>query len=267
MSEKKMWGLLWIGMILIQFLPMITTKRCPYGVINNLMLAGKILENNFLQYLTPVYLPFKIIPVVFIVLFIWKRKVTKYYLIYVGSLYLVYVFAQNIGINEEYGVGFNTPSIVMCIFVGVVWLYEAIHCTEEYVFRKKEWYFYLLLPLCVIAFWDPPVDHTIMGISMRFTLHNFFFSFAGIAECMMTAIIVTIYLFTHDHYENRAFKLSCMVGIFRGVENMGLALLYINSDRGAALAWIITHMPLLIISFTGYMLTLKRKKINLKKCS
>ena len=82
---------------------------------------------------------------------------------------------------------------------------------------------------------------------MQFTLHNLFSSFEGLTECMMTCVFITIYIFTHDIYDSNAFKIMCMVGIFKGVENIALVFLYINVDQGAALAWLMLNIPLAVI--------------------
>lgn len=259
MTNRKKWILVWVAMIALQFLPMFSTKKFDYSISGNFELAGNIISNNFLQYLDDFYLIFKIIPIVFIVLMACKKKVTKLYLIYIGVMYLVFAVVQNIGYVEGHGLSLVVPNIIICIIMSIVWFLEAKNCDVEYAFRQKKCLFYFLIPLCILAFWDPPVDHAIQGISMKFTLHNLIFSFSGLTECMMTGIFITVYLFTHDNYISKAFKLMCIVGIFKGVENIGLVFLYINSDRGAALAWLITHMPLIVISFTGYILTLKTK--------
>lgn len=257
MNNRKKWIFLWIAMIALQFLPMFTTKNYHYDIMGNFILAGSIISNNLLQYLDGIYVIFKLIPITFIILLAFKKKVTKLYLIYIAVMYLIFAVVQNFGYVKGYGLSAVVPNVIMCMIMSTVWFWEAKKCKMEYVFKHKKLLFYILIPFCILAFWDPPVNHAIQGISMQFTLHNLVFSFAGLAECMMTCIFITVYLFTHDTYNSNAFKLMCMVGIFRGVENAALVLVYINSDRGAALAWLITHIPLLVTSLTGYILTCK----------
>lgn len=255
--NRKKWIFVWVAMIALQFLPMFTTKNYHYDISGNFVLAGNIISNNLLQYLDRIYVIFKVIPIAFLILLACKKKVTKLYLVYIAAMYLIFAVVQNVGFVEGYGLGVVVPNIIMCIIMSTMWFFEARNCEMEYVFRSKEPLYYLLIPFCILAFWDPPVNHAIEGISMQFTLHNLIFSFAGLAECMMTCIFITVYIFTHDSYDSNAFKLLCMVGIFRGIENVALVFVYINSDRGAALAWLITHIPLVVTSFTGYILTIQ----------
>lgn len=258
MCTRKQRIFIWLGMILIQFLPIFCSENFSYSVSHNFILAGDIISNNFLQYLDKFYLIFKIIPLVFIILLICKKKVTKYYLYYVGVMYVIFAIVQNMACVDGYGFGIVTPNIVMCLAMSIMWFQEARINSSEYWMEKKNAVFGALVLLCVIAFWDPPVDHNIQPISLEFTLHNLFFSFSGLAECMMTCIFITVFLFSHKSYNNKPFTVMCMIGIIRAIENVGLALLYINSDRGAALAWLITHTPLMVISIWGYILATLR---------
>lgn len=260
MWNRKQRGISWLGIIILQFLPIYTSENFKYEILHNFMIAGNIIANNFLQYLDKFYFVFKIFPVILITLLIFHKKVTKVYLYYIGIMYLIFAIVQNMGIVEKYGFGIVIPNIIMCFIMSIMWFIEANECKEEYKFQKKNMIYFLLIPLCIVAFWDPPVNHSIQPISLEFSLHNLFFSFAGLAECMMTCIFITVYIFTHDTYNSRTFGFMCIIGIFRAIENVGLVFVYINSDRGAALAWLITHTPLLIISITGYILSCKNTK-------
>lgn len=260
MWNRKQRVISWLGLIVLQFLPIYTSENFRYQILHNFVVAGNIIANNFLQYLDKFYVVFKILPAILIILLLVHKKVTKVYLYYIGIMYLIFAIVQNMGFVENYGFGIVTPNIIMCVIMSIMWFIEANECKEEYRFRKKNLIYFLLIPLCIVAFWDPPVDHSIQPISLEFSLHNLFFSFAGLAECMMTCIFITVYIFTHETYHSRTFGFMCIIGIFRAIENVGLVFVYINSDRGAALAWLITHIPLLITSITGYILSCKNTK-------
>lgn len=262
MWNRKQRGISWLGLILLQFLPIYTSENFKYQIQHNFVIAGNIIANNFLQYLDKLYFVFKIVPVILIALLLFckSKKVTKVYLYYISIMYLIFAVVQNMGFVENYGFGIVIPNIIMCFIMSTMWFIEANECKEEYKFQKKTMIYFLLIPLCMIAFWDPPVNHSIQPISLEFSLHNFLFSFAGLAECMMTCIFISVYIFTHEMYNSKTFGFMCIIGIIRAIENVGLVFVYINSDRGAALAWLITHTPLLITSITGYILSCKNTK-------
>ncbi|MHC4693384.1 MAG: hypothetical protein ACYS67_11645, partial [Planctomycetota bacterium] len=113
---------------------------------------------------------------------------------------------------------------------------------------------YWVVPLAVLAFWYP---------SSRgrpdFNPVLLFTNSAGLAFCLMTPVYVGLLSLYWPRVNLPAMRVTSLVGLIIGLYNM-----YANFGINPGRTWWngILHIPLLVISLYGLILSLKRPKVE-----
>ena len=109
------------------------------GLYAKFQLVSRIemIPNDRDSYIESLYIIFNVIPIAFLILLAYKKKVTKLYLSYISVMYLIFAVVQNIAYLEDYGLSIVAPNIIICVIMRIVWFFEAKKCSIEYAFRHK----------------------------------------------------------------------------------------------------------------------------------
>jgi len=169
--------------------------------------------------------------------------------------YALFAIGQSIAVTEKYGVVICTINIVMFFAVAAFWAWEAVVLKNDYTFRKLPIWRYWVVPLAVLAFWAPPCR----GGRPDFNPVYLFTNGAGLAFCLMTPVYVGLLTLYWPRVNIAALRVTSLVGLIIGLYNM-----YTNFGINPAGRWWngILHIPLLVISLYGLILSLKRPKIE-----
>jgi hypothetical protein len=214
------------------------------------------LSNAIVHQYSELYPIFKVIPIILLVcIFVFRNKVGRLFAIYVSISYMLFAIGQNIAITEKYGITICTINLVMFPLVAVFWAWEAVVLKNDYSLGKLPIWRYWVVPLAVLAFWAP---------SGRGGLPDFnpvllFTNGAGVAFCMMTPVYVGLLTLYWPRINLPAMRVTSLVGLIIGLYNM-----YGNFGINPARRWWngILHIPLLVISLYGLILSLKRPKVE-----
>ena len=195
---------------------------------------------------------FKIIPIILLIgIIIFRDKVACLFSIYVSTSYVLFAFGQSIAITEKYGVSICTINVVMFLIVAGFWAWEAVVLQNDYTLRKLPIWRYWVVPLALLAFWYPLNRQTGMP---DFNPVYLFTNGAGLAFCTMTPLYVGVLTLYYPKVNIATLRVTSLVGFIIGLYNMNLNFIM----RPSTLWWNgVLHIPLLVISLYGLILSLK----------
>lgn len=204
-----------------------------------------------------IYPIFKVIPIILLIgIIVFRNKVARLFSIYVSISYVLFAFGQSIAITEKYGVSICTINVVMFLIVAAFWLWEAVVLQNDYTLRKLPIWRYWVVPLALLAFWYPLDWRT---WKPDFNPIYIFTSPAGVAFCLMTPVYVGLLTLYWPKVNIAALRVTSLVGLSIGIANMFANFLVrpsVNWWNG------VLHIPLLVISLYGLILSLKQSQIQ-----
>jgi len=248
---RKWW--FFLIFILMQLIPVYTSKGVSISEVGEVI--GEILSHSLL-YSFPAFFPiFKIIPLILIIcILLFKNKINSVFSIYVGIAYLLFAFLQNIAFTEKYGLGIITINLLMILVVALSWFWEALIRKNDFSSPEKSKKKYWLIPLAFLAFWYPlnPIN-----FSPEFNILYLLANEAGLTFCMMTPVYITILILYFPKINLVTLRVTSLVGTMIGLYNI-----LTNFILFPGLLWWngILHMPLILISVYGLLISFKRSE-------
>jgi hypothetical protein len=221
--------------------------------------SGKVilhtLSHAIVHQHSELYAIFKIIPIILLVgLIVFRNKLARLFAIYVSIAYALFAIGQSIAITEKYGVSICTINVVMFLIVAGFWAWEAVVLQNDYTLRKVPIWRYWVVPLAVLAFWAPSGRGR-----PDFNPVYLFTNGAGLAFCMMTPVYVALLTLCWPRINTPTLRVTSLVGFIISLYN-----LYANFGINPARRWWngVLHIPLLVISLYGLILSLKRPQVK-----
>lgn len=211
------------------------------------------LRNAIVYRHTEIYPVFKIIPIILLAgIFVFRNKLARLFAIYVGFSYMFFAIGQSIAVTEKYGVSICTINVVMFLLVAAFWFWEAVVLKNDFTLQKLPVWRYWVVPLAILAFWYPLKPATAMP---HFNPAYIITNGAGVAFCTMTPVYVGLLTLYWPRVNIATLHITSLVGLTIGVYNM-----YVNFVIMPRILWWngVLHIPLLVISLYGLILSLKR---------
>jgi hypothetical protein len=239
--------------VLIQFFPPYASKG--YKIEDWGEVIQHALGNAIVYRHSEIYPVFQIIAILFVVgILILRNKLARVFGIYVAISYMLFAIGQSIAFTDKYGLSICTINFVMFLIVAGFWAWEAAVLKNDYTFRKLPIWRYWVVPLAVLAFWYPASKGR-----PDFNPVLLFTSGSGLAFCLMTPVYVALLSLYWPRVNTPAMRVTSLVGLIIGLYNM-YANFGINPGRG----WWngVLHIPLLVISLYGLILSLKRPQVK-----
>lgn len=234
---------------LIQFIPPYASKG--YKIED----WGNVIQHalgNAIVYKHPeIYPIFQVIAILAIIgILVLGNKFARVFGIYVAISYVLFAIGQSIAFTDKYGVSMCPINLVMFLAVAGFWAWEAVVLKNDYTFRKLPIRRYWVVPLAVLAFWFPaskgrPDFNPILLVTNG----------SGLGFCLMTPVYLALLSLYWPRVNIATMRVTSLVGLIIGLYNM-CTNFGINPGRH----WWngILHIPLLVISLYGLILSLKR---------
>ncbi len=238
--------------ILIQFVPPYASKGYNFPEEWSDVIT-QALSNMVVGSCSALYPVFKVIPIVIVAsIVVFRNRVTRLFNIYVAISYVIFAVGQSIGVTEKYGVAICTINLIMFLAVAGFWVWEAKVLQNDFSPAKIATWKYWVVPLAVLAFWYP-LD--LKTAKPDFVLFGFFTNGAGMAFCTMTPVYLGLLTLYWPKVNIVTLRVTSVVGFIIGLYNMNLNFIM----RPSILWWNgVLHIPLLVISLYGLVLSLKR---------
>jgi hypothetical protein len=237
--------------VLLQFIPPYASKGYKLEEWGNVI--SHALSRAIVYQHPQIYPIFKVIPIILLIgIFVLRNKITRLFNIYASISYVLFAFGQSIAVTEKYGVAVCTINIVMFLVVAAFWAWEAIVLQNDFAPTKIPIWRYWVVPLAILAFWAPASrgrpDFNPIGL---------FTNSAGLAFCMMTPVYVGLLILYWPKVNTAVLRVTSLVGLIIGLYNM-----HSNFIASPSARWWngVLHLPLLIISLYGLIISLKRPR-------
>ena len=190
--------------------------------------------------------------VLIILIIVFRNRFRRLFSIYVAFSYILFALVQNIAVTEKYGLSICTINLIMFLAVAGFWIWEAIVLQNDFSPAKIPIWRYWIVPLALLAFWAPSNPRT--GVP-DFNPAYLFTNGAGIAFCMMTPVYIGLLTFYYPRVNIVTLRVTSLVGLIIGLYNVGTNFII----SPGTLWWNgVLHIPLLIISIYGLVLSLKK---------
>ena len=173
-----------------------------------------------------------------VLLFLFRNRVRTLFNAYVAVSYLAFAFIQNVAVTERYGFSVVTVNLVMFLFVGYVWIREALRPQGSYDFGNFRWKYAWMVLLALFAYWCP---FTLRGEADLNPLH-FFTHNTATAFCLTTPLFLTVLTLNLPDVNVVTYRVTAIIGFIIGCYNMAN---FFNPGT----VWLgFVHLPLILIS-------------------
>lgn len=188
------------------------------------------------SYLMPAFHGLMLLALLCVVIF--RKRVSRLFSIFVVLNFAFSVFTQTMVHTDTYGLVILTEIFVWYSIVIALWIWEIIVQKNDLSFKDgmRPWW---LLPLAVVAYWDPDQ-------AWNFSLVFFIKGFSPTAFCMLTPIYLTLLMFAYPNINLPLVRIHSYIGLIVGFISLSISLIQAPSD---GLYWILLHAPLIIVSF------------------
>jgi hypothetical protein len=186
-----------------------------------------------------------------LLLIVFRRRAGRPFAFFAALNFSLTIVTQTMVVTEAYGLVVLTEIFLWYALVIALWVWEAILQKTDFSFQggARPWW---LLPLAVIAFWNP--DQA-WNLSPSF----FIYGFAPVAFCMLTPIYLTILMFAYPRVNLPLLRLQSFVGLIVGFISLFISLVQAPS---AGIYWVLLHTPLLVVSFHAFRRGMRIKPEN-----
>ena len=244
---KKWW--FYVIALLIAFAPSITQNSISPEQIS---LVIKEVMQNPIAYEVDIFNPISklILISLFVGAMIWKDKFKIPFAVLVFLLMLTVTIFQNISVQTQFGYAILTGNILIQLLVIASWIYEIKVKKNDFSKMRINWWKASLLILAFFSFWMPAKNG-----QMFFLFSDIILNEAGLTYCMITPVILAILIIYYPTVNKITLRITSFVGLYFGLINM-VTWFIIDSKFW----WMgVLHMPLLIISIVGLVLSKKIK--------
>lgn len=195
---------------------------------------------------------FKAVPVVLIAaLIIAPIRVGRFFNFFVAIHYLFFALYSGVGNTEKYGLVINPGNLIMFLAVSACWFLEVFVGRNDFNCRKQSFWRYWFVPLVLFAFWFPVNPQSLMP---DFDLGYLFTNGAGRAFCMMTPLYIGVLAIYYPSINTVTLRVTSIVGLCAAFVNLHVEFILYPGKMW----WVgVLHLPLLIISLYGLILSLK----------
>ena len=180
------------------------------------------------------------------------KLAARIFSIYAAISYIFIILRQSIGSTEKYGLVISIYLLIVFLIVAAFWFWETFVNCNDFTIRKQPIWKYWVVPFALLAFWYPLNIKTGMP---DFNPAYFFTNGAGLAFCTMTPLYIAVLTIYYPNVNILTLRITSLVGLIIGLNNMHLNFVV----NPGSLWWNgILHIPLVVISLYGLILSLRR---------
>ncbi len=242
--------------LLMFFIPSYTEE--PINPEQNAALVIDVLSNALI-FAEPLWFPVLkvLMGSLLIILFKFRNRVGRLFSSYVAfSLILVAVF-QNMAITEGYGFSVLTGNMLITLFVAGTWIWEIIVAKNNYENINLNAAKWIILLLALLALWYPINTET---LEPDFDLLLLLTSESALTFCMLIPVYLCVLILIYPNVNALTLRVTSLAGLITGLLNI-IQFFILNS-----FTWMgILHLPLLILSLYGFVLSLRVTQSILKR--
>jgi len=245
-STRRWW--FFACLFLVQFLiPPFAYKNFELSAWGDI--TEYVMKHALILKLDGVYWVFQSMTIISILLlFLIRNRIRMIFTVYVGFIYTMCAVFQSIATGSKYEFSIILINLLMFLMVAGVWFWEAFYQKNDFSQIKITLWRIVLLLFALFAFWRP-------GSSTNWDPTNIFTSNSAISFCSITPVYIAILLLFYPRINLVVLRITSSVGLIIAIYNVVLKILLGNTTT----YWSgILHIPLLILSIVGIILSLKK---------
>lgn len=176
-----------------------------------------------------------------LLLALFRQRAGRAFAVFAALNFSLTILTQTMVVTEAYGLVILTEIFLWYAVVIALWVWEAFLQKTDFSFRggARPWW---LLPLAVIAFWNP--DEA-WNLSLSFFVHGF----SPVAFCMLTPIYLTVLMFAFPRVNLPLLRIQSFIGLIVGFISLFISLV---QAPAAGIYWILLHAPLISVSWYAF---------------
>ena len=188
---------------------------------------------------------------VFILLIIFRKRMARIFSFYAALTFFSQTVFQNMGVSETYGFSFITVNVIMFPLVGLVWVLDAFVQKNDYDYRSRSVWQYWAVPLAFFALWAPKTLENFLSLDLAYIVT----SGTTFGFCLMVPVYLSILFMSYPRVNMVTLSVTSVVGFIIAIYNMMIVVMSPENWWHG-----IIHTPLLVISFAGIVLSLRKKQ-------
>lgn len=240
----KWWFLL--VLLLLFFVPIYSGVTIDPREIPEVTVA--VLSNAFIYSFSYLFPPFKIIPIVIVILLaVIKNRSVRAFDIYTAALSFGFAFFQTAASTEKYGFAVLSGNLIVYTIVLFFWVVEAVIKKNEIVDETRPLWRYWVVPFAFLSFWYP-IDLT--TLEPDFSVLRILDSASGLTYCMMTPVFLAVVTVFCKRFNRAAVRVTAFAGAVTGIFN--IAQMFLKPF----FLWMgVLHIPLFVVSVYAFVLS------------
>jgi hypothetical protein len=236
------------GLVLLQLLPPFTSKGFNFNEMYEIV--STTLNRGLFFSCQPVFPVFQGIAIsVLVLLMAFRNKVRVVFAIHAGFSYLLFAVMQMTAVTPRYGLSVLSGGVLVFGLVAAAWFWEGFCGSNDFSAHKRPPWKYVVIVPAIFAFWMP-LDLETFGPDLD--LANFITSGSALTFCMMTPVYLAVLIFFYPMVNIVVLRVTSAVAIFFAIYNVPMLLRSGPRWNG------VLHLPLLILSVLGLILSMRR---------
>jgi hypothetical protein len=237
-------------LLVLFFLPAYSAE--PFDQRQSPMVIQQVLKDPLI-YRYPFLMPLTkaITALLVMAVFIFGNRVRRVFNIYMTVIYLGLALFQTSAFTEDYGFVVISGNLVLVFLLALGWGLETLVERNDFSKRRIPFWKWWVAPLALLAFLAPVSSNT---LAPDFNLLGMLSNPACLTYCMLTPLVIAIMTLFHPTVDLPLLRLMSFVGIIFGLVN--IITWFVISPEGWWMG--ILHLPLLLISIYGFVLSLDR---------
>jgi len=246
--SQKWW--FYLLLLLLFFLP--TYAAQPFDPRATPLVIQQVLKDPLI-YRYPLLMPVsKALTILLIgAVFIFGNRVRPVFNVCITVVYLGLALFQTTAVTLDYVFVAFCGNLVLVFVLALGWGLETLVERNDYSKRGIPFWKWWVAPLALLAFLAPVSSNT---LAPDFNLLRMLSNPACLTYCMLTPIVIAILTLFHPTVDLPLLRLMSFVGIIFGLVNV--ITWFVISPEGYWMG--ILHLPLLLISVYGFVLSLNR---------
>ena len=245
---QKWW--FFIILLLLFFLPSYATE--PFDPRQSPMVIQQVLKDPLI-FRYPFLMPISkaITALLVVAIFTLGNRARRVFNIYMTLIYIGLALFQTSAFTEDYGFVILSGNLVLVFVLALGWGVETLVEHNDFTRRRIPLWKWWVAPLALLAYLAPIASDT---LAPDFNLLGMLSNPACLTYCMLTPIVIAIMTLFHPTVNRPLLRLMGFVGVIFGLVNV--ITWFVISPAGWWMG--ILHLPLLLISIYGFILSLER---------
>lgn len=243
--------IVYIGLIILLLVPPICLGKTQIYAITNfnevVSVLPQIFTNETFKNLPQLSLFLKMVNCIFLLIFLFNKKIRKHFNIYVFCYMLFITLTQNVAYIENKGIVLSSGSFILMLITCFAWLFKVRKDEEHYTINKQYLWMISVILLCI---WYP-LD---INAQFDFSLNPYPHYLSSSMYCFNMPVFISFLMIFYKKNTGLFYEIIGIIALLFSFVTIG-----INARSIRSMPNCIMHIPLFISAITLLWNTVKEK--------